>query len=45
MNDNKVKFPFDYKVGEGVIDTEKLTFTVCGIEYKMRKIKTNPWDV
>ncbi|MDX7123052.1 hypothetical protein [Enterobacter hormaechei] len=45
INDNKVKFPFDYKEVEGVIDTEKLTFTICGIEYKMRKAKTNPWDV
>ncbi|EFC6487884.1 TPA: hypothetical protein ACP4LD_000698 [Escherichia coli] len=45
INDNKVKFPFDYKEVEGVIDAEKLTFTVCGIEYKMRKAKTNPWDV
>lgn len=45
INDNKVKFPFDYKEVEGVIDTEKLTFTVNGQAYPMRKMKTNPWDV
>lgn len=45
INDNKVKFPFDYKEVEGVIDTEKLTFTVNGQVYPMRKMKTNPWDV
>ncbi|MGF6423492.1 hypothetical protein ABIE11_003008 [Lelliottia sp. 489] len=45
INDNKVKFPFDYKEVEGVIDTEKLTLTVCGIKYKMRKMQTNPWTV
>ncbi|MBA7855244.1 hypothetical protein HV318_09460 [Enterobacter sp. RHBSTW-00901] len=45
INDNKVKFPFDYKEAEGVIDTEKLTFTVNGQAYPMRKMKTNPWDV
>lgn len=45
INDNKVKFPFDYKEVEGVIDTEKLTFTVNGIEYKMRQTKSNPWDL
>ncbi|MCE9799948.1 hypothetical protein [Raoultella ornithinolytica] len=37
INDNKVKFPLDYKEVEGVIDTEKLTFTVCGTVYKMIK--------
>ncbi len=45
INDNKVKFPFDYKEVEGVIDTEKLTFTVNGQAYPMSKMKTNPWDV
>ena len=45
INDNKVKFPSDYKEVEGVIDTEKLTFTVNGQAYPMRKMKTNPWDV
>lgn len=30
INDNKVIFPFDYEEVEGVINTEKLTFTVCG---------------
>ena len=37
INDHKVKFPLDYKEVEGVIDTEKLTFTVCGTVYKMIK--------
>ncbi|MCQ0401145.1 hypothetical protein KID74_21505 [Escherichia coli] len=41
INDNKVKFPFNYKEVEGVIDTEKLTFTDCDSEYKMIKMKTN----
>ena len=41
INDNKVKFPFNYKEVEGVIDTEKLTLTVCDSEYKMIKMKTN----
>lgn len=45
INDNKVKFPFDYKEVEGVINTEKLTFTVNGQAYAMKKMKTNPWDV
>lgn len=45
INDNKVKYPFDYKEVEGVIDTEELTFTVNGQAYAMKKMKTNPWDV
>ncbi|XXD08218.1 hypothetical protein ACMYSN_19155 [Klebsiella sp. R445] len=45
INDDKVKFPFDYKEVEGVIDTEKFTFTVNGQEYPMKRIRTNPWDV
>lgn len=44
IDDNKVKFPFDYKEVEGEIDTEKLTFTVNGQEYPMRKMKTYPWE-
>lgn len=45
INDDKVKFPFDYREVEAVIDTEKLTFTVNGQEYPMRKKQTNAWDV
>lgn len=45
INDNKAKFPFDYKEAEGVSDAEKLTFTVNGQAYPMRKMKTNPRDV
>lgn len=45
INDNKVKFPFEYKEVEGVIDTEKLTFTVNAQTYPMKKMKTYPWDV
>ncbi|MDT7485452.1 hypothetical protein [Citrobacter koseri] len=45
INDNKVKFPFDYKEVEGVNDTDKLTFSVCGVEYKMIKKKSDSWDM
>lgn len=45
INDDKVKFPFDYREVEAVINTEKLTFTVNGQEYPMRKKQTNAWDV
>ncbi|MHC5178774.1 hypothetical protein [Serratia rhizosphaerae] len=44
ITNNKVKFPFDFKEVEGVVDIDKLIFSVNGVEYQMMK-KTQMWPV